>query len=148
MSFSRLALVALVAGASAFAINANAQSAAPSTNDAAAAAATAAPAAPAAAAHHRHHANTIAAARIDLNSADQATLAKIRAIGNKKAAMIIAYRSKNGAFTSIDDLKNLKTAKGKPLFSSKAIANLNKRLIIADASQGSASANAGQTSQQ
>ena len=45
---------------------------------------------------------------ININTADAATLTKIKGIGPKKAEAIIAYRTANGNFKTIDDLKKVK----------------------------------------
>lgn len=42
--------------------------------------------------------------KIDLNSATVEELAKLPGIGKKKAEAIVAYRSGNGEFNSVDDL--------------------------------------------
>ncbi len=57
---------------------------------------------------------------VDLNTADMQALENLKGIGSKKAQAIIDYRTKNGAFASIDDLDNVKG------FSSKLIAKLQK----------------------
>ena len=47
----------------------------------------------------------VAADRVDLNTADAATLsAAIQGVGDAKAQAIIEYRKKNGPFKSVDDL--------------------------------------------
>lgn len=45
--------------------------------------------------------------KININTADEATLAKLPGIGDKGAAAIIEYRTKNGPFKVIDDLKEV-----------------------------------------
>ena len=46
---------------------------------------------------------------VDINSADAQTLANhINGVGAKKAAEIVRYREKYGAFKSIDELENIK----------------------------------------
>ena len=46
---------------------------------------------------------------VDINKADAKEIASaLKGIGPAKAAAIIKYRTKNGAFKSIDDLKNVK----------------------------------------
>ncbi len=57
---------------------------------------------------------------VDLNIADMQALESLKGIGPKKAQAIIDYRTKNGAFASIDDLDKVKG------FSSKFIAKLQK----------------------
>ena len=47
-------------------------------------------------------------APVNLNTADAKMLMTLKFVGKKRAADIIAYRDKNGAFTSIDDLKKVK----------------------------------------
>jgi len=43
-------------------------------------------------------------AAVDLNSATQAQLESVSGIGPAKAKAIVAYRSKSGAFKTVDDL--------------------------------------------
>ena len=51
----------------------------------------------------------VAAAAIDLNSADASTLAReMRGIGESKARAIVEYRRVHGPFRSIDDLALVK----------------------------------------
>jgi competence protein ComEA len=46
---------------------------------------------------------------VDINSADAATIAKeLQGIGLSRAQAIVAYREKNGAFRSADDLRKIK----------------------------------------
>jgi competence ComEA-like helix-hairpin-helix protein len=46
---------------------------------------------------------------VNINTADAATLAgSLRGIGRSKAEAIVAYRSENGPFKSVDDLVNVK----------------------------------------
>lgn len=126
MSFFRMLLVALVAVFGFVAINANAadNSAAQASQNAQAE--QSAPASGASqAAHHKAD-----MAKVDLNAADAATLAKVKGIGARKAKAIIAYRTKNGSFQSVEDLKNITNAKGKPLFKVAAIEKLEKSLTI------------------
>jgi len=50
-----------------------------------------------------------AAAPVDINTADVATLAaNIKGVGAKKAEAIVLYRKKHGPFKSVDDLKKIK----------------------------------------
>lgn len=46
----------------------------------------------------------MAGATIDINTADAATLEQLRGVGPAKASAIVAYRTENGPFNSIDDL--------------------------------------------
>jgi competence protein ComEA len=46
---------------------------------------------------------------VDINSADAATIAKeLQGIGLSRAQAIVAYREKNGAFRSAEDLRKIK----------------------------------------
>lgn len=47
-------------------------------------------------------------ARININTADIARLTTLSGIGEVKAKAIIAFRQQNGAFTSIEQIKNVK----------------------------------------
>ena len=47
-------------------------------------------------------------AAININTADVATLASLNGIGESKAEAIVAYRSENGPFQSVEDLANVK----------------------------------------
>jgi competence protein ComEA len=52
---------------------------------------------------------TLAAAQVDINSADAKTLAEtLNGVGLVKAEAIVAYRTKNGPFKRIDDLAKVK----------------------------------------
>jgi competence ComEA-like helix-hairpin-helix protein len=48
------------------------------------------------------------AARVNINSADVITLQKIKGFGKKKAQAVVEYRTKNGAFSSVEDLLKVK----------------------------------------
>lgn len=48
-----------------------------------------------------------AADTINLNAADQATLATLDGVGESKAAAIIEYREANGPFASVGDLSKV-----------------------------------------
>jgi len=56
-----------------------------------------------------------AAAKVNINTADEAALASVKGIGEKKAKAIIEYREKNGMFKSVDDLTKVKGIKEKQL---------------------------------
>lgn len=45
---------------------------------------------------------------VNINKADENTLATLKGIGIKKAQAIIEFRSRNGKFQSIDELLNVK----------------------------------------
>jgi len=45
--------------------------------------------------------------KINSNTADETTLATLPGIGKKGAAAMIEYRTKNGPFKTVDDLKNV-----------------------------------------
>ncbi len=45
---------------------------------------------------------------VNINTADAKTLMTLKGIGAKKADVIIAYRTKNGNFATIDDLSKVK----------------------------------------
>ncbi|CAL7964227.1 competence protein ComEA [Gammaproteobacteria bacterium] len=49
-----------------------------------------------------------AATRVNINSADTVTLQKIKGFGKKKAQAVVEYRTKNGAFSSVEDLLKVK----------------------------------------
>lgn len=150
MSFLRLSFGALLVSMSMFALNANAATDQANQATASAAQATAAPAASAAAtatattkAHHARTAHHKAAAKttvalVDINTATAAELVQVRGISKRNAEAIVAARSKNGNFKSVDDLKALTNAKGKPLFSEKGFARIEKRLTAEAATQTAA----------
>lgn len=50
----------------------------------------------------------MAMAAVNLNTATKAELEAVKGIGPKKADEIIAYRTKNGPFKTVNDLKNVK----------------------------------------
>jgi competence protein ComEA len=53
---------------------------------------------------------------VDINKADAATIAKeLNGIGLSKAQAIVAWREKNGAFKSADDLRKIKGIGAKTL---------------------------------
>ncbi|MEW5768766.1 MAG: helix-hairpin-helix domain-containing protein [Pseudomonadota bacterium] len=49
-----------------------------------------------------------ALAAVDLNTATQSELEAVKGVGPAKAKAILAYREKNGAFKSIEDLAEVK----------------------------------------
>lgn len=46
--------------------------------------------------------------KVNVNTADVDTLAKVKGIGKKKAQEIVDYRTKNGNFKAVEDLLNVK----------------------------------------
>jgi competence protein ComEA len=58
---------------------------------------------------------TPAAMKVNINTADEAALTSVKGVGKSKAKAIIAYREKNGAFKSVDDLTKVKGIKAKSL---------------------------------
>ena len=67
-----------------------------------------------------------ALAAVNINTASVAELDAVKGIGETKAKAIVDYRSKNGPFKSIDDLKNVKG------FGEKSIAKLKGELSVGD----------------
>ena len=53
--------------------------------------------------------------KLDPNTADAASLAALPMIGEKRAADIVEYREKNGAFKSADELRKIKGIGAKTL---------------------------------
>ena len=66
----------------------------------------------------------MAFAAVNLNTATAGDLDGIKGIGPSKAKAIIDYRSKNGSFKSVEDLKNVKG------FGEKSIAKLKGELTV------------------
>jgi competence protein ComEA len=52
---------------------------------------------------------------VDVNTATEAELQVVKGIGPATAKSIVAYRQKNGAFTSVDDLVKVKGIGSKSL---------------------------------
>jgi competence protein ComEA len=46
--------------------------------------------------------------KININTADEAALVKIKGVGKKKAEAIVAYRKDHGNFASVEDLRKIK----------------------------------------
>ena len=66
----------------------------------------------------------MAFAAVNLNTATASDLDGIKGIGPSKAKAIIDYRSKNGSFKSVEDLKNVKG------FGEKSITKLKGELTV------------------
>ena len=65
---------------------------------------------------------------VDINTADAATIAKeLQGIGLSRAQAIVAYREKNGAFRSADDLRKIKGIGAKVLERNRANIKLDTR---------------------
>jgi competence protein ComEA len=61
---------------------------------------------------------------LDLNQASESDLIALPHIGPAKAAAIVAYRKKHGAFTRVDDLRRVRG------FGRKTIASLRSMLTV------------------
>ena len=70
---------------------------------------------------------SFALAAVNINTATVDELDAVKGIGPGKAKAIVDYRSKNGPFKSVDDLKEVKG------FGEKSIAKLRGELSAADA---------------
>ncbi|OGT18370.1 MAG: competence protein ComE [Gallionellales bacterium RIFCSPHIGHO2_02_FULL_57_16] len=64
---------------------------------------------------------------VNLNTANKAALEAVNGVGPKKAEAIIAYREKNGPFTTVDDLKNVNG------FGDESVAKMRSVLTVDDA---------------
>jgi competence protein ComEA len=65
-------------------------------------------------------AGVFAAQPVDINSADAQALADaIKGVGLKRAESIVAYRQKNGPFTTVSDLSNVQGIGEKTVQSSR-----------------------------
>jgi len=72
----------------------------------------------------------LACAAVNINTATPGELDGVKGIGPSKAQAIVDYRTKNGPFKSLDDLKNVKG------FGEKSIAKLKGELSISGPSEG------------
>jgi competence protein ComEA len=71
-----------------------------------------------------------AAQPVNINTADAATLASaLKGVGQSKAEAIVAYREKNGAFKSADDLAKVKGIGDKTV-------DANREFILLDGGAG------------
>ena len=66
----------------------------------------------------------LAFAAVNINTATPAELDGVKGIGPSKAQAIVDYRTKNGPYKSLDDLKNVKG------FGDKSLARLKGELSI------------------
>ncbi|MDD3352953.1 helix-hairpin-helix domain-containing protein [Zoogloea sp.] len=66
----------------------------------------------------------LALAAVNINTATQSDLDGVKGIGPSKAQAIIEYRTKNGPFKNLDDLKNVKG------FGEKSIDKLKGELTV------------------
>ena len=68
------------------------------------------------------------AAPVDINKASAEEISEsLKGVGAKKAEAIVKYRKANGAFSSIDDLMNVKGIGEKTLATNKADIKLGKK---------------------
>jgi competence protein ComEA len=71
----------------------------------------------------------LAFAAVNINTATPADLDGVKGIGPSKAQAIVDYRTKNGPFKSLEDLKNVKG------FGDKSIAKLKGELSVTGGSE-------------
>ena len=61
-------------------------------------------------------ASLVNAGQVNINQADAPTLAsELSGVGDKKAQAIVDYRVKNGRFSTVDDLQNVKGISAKTI---------------------------------
>lgn len=70
---------------------------------------------------------SMAFAAVNLNTASVDELDAVKGIGPSKAKAIVDYRTKNGPFKSVDDLKGVKG------FGEKSVAKLRTELTVGEA---------------
>ena len=75
-----------------------------------------------------------ACAAVNLNTATVEELDAVKGIGPSKAKAIVDYRSKNGQFKSVDDLKGVKG------FGEKSVSKLRGELTVGDSAAAPAPA--------
>lgn len=68
----------------------------------------------------------MALAAVNLNTATVAELDAVKGIGQAKAQAIVDYRTKNGPFKSVEDLRSVKG------FGEKSVAKLKSELSVGD----------------
>jgi len=79
------------------------------------------------------------AAVVNINKADAAAMVEnLQGIGPKKAAAIVSYRKKNGAFKSIDELMEVKGIGEKLLKKNRRDLSLSKGVVKARKKLGNA----------
>lgn len=66
-------------------------------------------------------------AKVDINSASESDLQKVKGIGPAKAKAIVEYRKKNGNFTSVNELAKVKG------FAAKSVAALKDEVEVVPA---------------
>lgn len=70
--------------------------------------------------------SSFAADKVDINTADAATLAAaLNGIGPAKADAIVAYRTEHGPFKSVDDLANVKGVGVKTVEANRAVISID-----------------------
>ena len=79
---------------------------------------------PAAAAKPAAATSSQASGKVNINTADEATLMKLQGIGASKAKAIIAYRQDNGNFKNVEDLAKVKG------IGDKTLAQLRDQLTV------------------
>lgn len=75
-----------------------------------------------------------ALAAVNLNTASQAELETVKGIGPAKARAILEYRTRNGPFQSVDELKEIKG------FGDKAVNKLRAEVSVGEGSGRAAGA--------
>ncbi len=63
--------------------------------------------------HGAYHAKAAMTAKVNINTASAEELMKVKGIGAKRAAAIIAYRTQHGKFASLEELTKVKGVNAK-----------------------------------